>query len=134
METGQIVNGAHLPAVYLCDDPLPEKIIKDGFICYISVLDKQLKTALKCDSSVTVADFASKFVGKMSDRNMLKVKKEDYIFKAKGARDYLYGSHKMVNFEHIHKCIKKNIPVELVLTDRDHVLTEVDPNDHNVCF
>lgn len=76
---------AVLPPVYLSVDPIPEKIQKEGFYCYITMLEKQMVTTLKCDCQVTAETIAEKFIQK-ADRNFKNIKKEDWIFKAKGTR------------------------------------------------
>jgi hypothetical protein len=51
------------------------------------------------------------------------------VFKATGTAEYLYGSHKLIDFEHIRSCLKKGQQVHLNLMDKDLVLQELDPHD-----
>jgi hypothetical protein len=59
---------------------------------------------------------------------------EDWIFKATGTEEYLYGKHKMQDFEHIRKCLKRGERVVLTLMDKAEVLANTDQSAQIVSY
>lgn len=118
-----------LPPVYLSDDPLPESDLNKTLICKIHLTSMDMKKSVPLDPLATAEDFSEMFLKKMNVAHNFNRNKDEWIFKATGTAEYLYGHHKMIEFEHIRRCMKKGVQVELSLMDRDEVVAELDPHD-----
>lgn len=95
-----------LPPVYVSDDPLPTEN-KSGFVCAVNLVAKNfnMSKAIKCEAHWTADEFADQFIQKMNVAHDFQKTKEEWFFKAKGSAEYLYGKHKMTDFEYIRRCV-----------------------------
>jgi len=83
----------------------------------------------------TAEQFAETFMEKMQSSHKFNDAPNEWIFKASGSAEYLYGKHKMVDFEYVRRCLKKGQKVELTLMDKQSALEELHPSDQLVrCF
>jgi phosphatidylinositol-4,5-bisphosphate 3-kinase len=84
---------------------------------------------LDCSPDLSADDFADLFNSKFNAAHKSDHSREDWVFKAQGAAEYIYGSNKMHEFDYIRRCLKKGQDVVLNLMDRDEILKEIDPYD-----
>jgi len=89
---------------------------------------KMWKT-VHCNGEMTADDFAEFFINKLNSAYLTRKKKEEWFFKATGTAEYLYGSTRMIDFEHIRNCINKDKLVELSLMDKETIEQNSDPLD-----
>lgn len=81
---------------------------------------------VKCKGSMTANEFADEFITKINQKHKFKRNPDDWIFKATGKAEYLYGNHKMIDFDHIRNCLKKGTQPNLTLMLKEEVLKETD--------
>lgn len=81
---------------------------------------------------MTADDFAIFFLNKINTSLALGRQKDDWVFKASGTAEYLYGDVKMINFEHIRRCLAKDQIVELTLLSKRMVEEEIEMKDVKV--
>jgi hypothetical protein len=120
-----------LPPVYLTSDPpLMTNKGDDGFFCRVNLVGTtSMQKTIKCRYDQSADDFADEFALRIAKSHNMNRDKENWVFKATGTAEYLYGSHKLVDFEYIRNCLKKGQQVHLNLMDKDLVLQELDPHD-----
>jgi phosphatidylinositol-4,5-bisphosphate 3-kinase len=80
---------------------------------------------VKCNGDMAADDFAQFFINKINISYELRRKKEDFLFKAYGSSEYMYGPHKLINFEHIRKCLTKGLKIELCLIEKKTIIEEL---------
>ncbi|KAG2389032.1 hypothetical protein C9374_014432 [Naegleria lovaniensis] len=122
---------AFLPPVFLSVEPInPNELNKKILINVNCTLhgNKAAKT-VECDYNTSADDFAELFLNKLNTAHQQKRKKEDWVFKAAGTAEYMYGDYKMAQFDHIRKCMKKGVKPTLTLLDKETVKAELDPRD-----
>lgn len=85
-----------------------------------------MKKTVACDAKMNAEEFAQYFIEKINATHAMDKKAEDWIFKATGTAEYLYGKHRMIDFEHIRRCLKRGERVELNLMDKQEVLDSTD--------
>ncbi|KAL0478782.1 phosphatidylinositol 3-kinase [Acrasis kona] len=72
-------------------------------------------------------DFAEFFINKTNASHNFENVKEDYVFKVLGTAEYIYGDTLMIGFEHVRKCLKQKVPVDLMLVPKRSAVEEIDP-------
>lgn len=90
-----------LPPVYLSDDPLSEDIKNKPIMCKVHINKTKMVKMVKCEAEDTAETFADSFVKKINMAHNFNRKKEDWIFKAQGTAEYLYGNHQMIVCCHV---------------------------------
>jgi hypothetical protein len=114
-----------LPPCYVTTDELPQSISKT-FICNIHLARLEMTKLVKCNGEKSANEFADEFIQKINQRHKFNRKPDDWIFKATGKAEYLYGKHRMIDFEHIRNCLKKGTQPNLTLMLKEEVLQETD--------
>jgi hypothetical protein len=117
-----------LPPVFITSEPLPNALNKK-FLCKVNLVSKEMVKTLDCTPDLSADDFADLFNSKFNNAHKSNHSKEDWVFKAQGAAEYIYGSNKMLEFDYVRRCLKRGQEVVLNLMDRDEILREVDPHD-----
>ncbi|KAL9652739.1 hypothetical protein ABK040_010773 [Willaertia magna] len=117
-----------LPPVYLTSDTTFDENVK--FFCKVNLVGENFQKMVDCDPTMSADDFAENFINKINKSHLLNRKKEDWIFKATGTSEYIYGNERMIDFAVIRKCLKRGITrIPLNLMDKETVLSELDPYD-----
>ncbi|KAF0984835.1 hypothetical protein FDP41_000734 [Naegleria fowleri] len=130
-ENKSIERGDLLPPVYLTSDTSFDPNIK--FYCKVNLVGDNFQRMVDCEPFMSADDFADFFINKINKSHLLNRKKEDWIFKATGTSEYIYGNERMIDFEVIRRCLKRGITrVQLNLMDKETVLRELDPYDMNL--
>ncbi|EFC40323.1 predicted protein [Naegleria gruberi] len=130
-ENKSIERGDLLPPVYLTSDTTFDPSIK--FFCKVNLVGDNFQRMVDCEPYSSADDFAELFINKINKSHLLNRRKEDWIFKATGTSEYIYGNQRMIDFEVIRRCLKRGINrVQLNLMDKETVLKELDPYDMNL--
>ncbi|KAL9654688.1 hypothetical protein ABK040_006750 [Willaertia magna] len=122
---------AFLPPVFLSVEPITPNDTKKILInVNCNLVGSKISKTVECDVCNTSADdFAESFLHKFNQAHQLKRSKEDWVLKAAGTAEYMYGSNKMIEFDIIRKCMKKGVKPSLTLLDKETVKAELDPRD-----
>ncbi|KAL0485481.1 phosphatidylinositol 3-kinase, partial [Acrasis kona] len=130
-----------LPPVYLTSDPPLSVSADDGFYCRVNLISNtskdnassaNMQKTVKCNYNLSADEFADEFAQKIQKSHNMNRERENWVFKATGSSEYLYGHHKLVDFEYIRQCLKKGQNVNLNLMEKDLVLKELDPHDQTL--
>lgn len=72
-----------LPPVYISEEPAPPNV-KNGFVCTVNLVKKNMKKSVKCEAHMTAEEFADLFIEKMQVAHNFSSSKDEWIFKATG--------------------------------------------------
>lgn len=117
-----------LPPSYTASGPVPSEMATKPFICKVILRTKTstMTKALVCDTKASASEFATIALNKIEQSIGLTKSVDDWVFKATGAAEFVYGGVKMLDFEYVRKCLKQGKQPELTLVEKDVVLEETD--------
>ncbi|KAL9645713.1 hypothetical protein ABK040_003445 [Willaertia magna] len=111
-----------IPPVKTTNEPPPSSY--DGtLMCKVTlkVNNSSYKKTVNCMAEMSADDFTEFFINKINSSYLLDKKKEDWVFKAEGKEEYLYGESKMISFHYIRECVNNSKRVELELIEKVNV-------------
>ncbi len=126
-------NSFVLPPVYATNDPLPPSF-NSNFKCrvHFSENDLKVKKMVICNGLTVADEFALFFLDKINTNLSWQRRKDDWVFKASGTAEYLYGHHRMIDFEHVRRCLTKGQIPEFTLLSKRAIEEEMDSDDKKV--
>lgn len=115
-----------LPPIYLCSEPLPAGFSTAVYIVvhYTWNSSSKLTKKMHCDGNSTAREFMEEVVRKLSPvYPFIQADGSKYIFKANGAVEYLYGAHRVLDFQCVRTRLKRgDKEIELTMLDFDELV------------
>ena len=112
--------------IYINLDPLPSNVRVDRFICKIHLPDDKMTKKVFCDGEKSAIEFIGDLVERFNRIHRFNRKRDEYILKSTGVVEYIFGSHKIKNFEYIRSCLKHSKQVELYMLEIASIEVDVD--------
>lgn len=111
------------PPVILSTEPLPQDT-PTNFVAMIHLPNQEMSKKYMLNGGNTVPQQLASIVERLNKKHNTDKKPEDFVLKVTGIAEYLYGENtRLLDFEYIRNCLKKNIEMHLNIIEKSSIAT-----------